>query len=247
MKWHIVPDQRDEMIKNAYRSGRGGHRGSSAPSSPSGLNYITQGPKDMVAQESPLKNRIKSTFQDSPGRSPLPDLQSTPYRPNDRLRRRNEHLSSDGSPRPQSKKVRTDNHPFSDLPDRPQSPTLTSSYLQEDGANSFVTPAPPRVQPKLVPPSTMQQPSHFIQYSSPAPFWKYAETGSTPLKPPATSENSPSKITQSSSPPRGRRKSPPSSPLRGAKPVDDDTTEDSKVEEDGRGGFDLTKYGLSLR
>ena len=43
MKWQVHVDHREELVRNAYKGGRGGHRGSSAPSSPGNINYITLG------------------------------------------------------------------------------------------------------------------------------------------------------------------------------------------------------------
>ncbi|KAK8108770.1 Fork-head transcriptional regulator 2 [Apiospora sp. TS-2023a] len=60
MKWEIIPEQREEMTRQAFKVGRGGHRGSSAPSSPSApnqLNYINHGPKDMTSAREPASTR----------------------------------------------------------------------------------------------------------------------------------------------------------------------------------------------
>ncbi|KAK8091969.1 Fork-head transcriptional regulator 2 [Apiospora hydei] len=72
MKWEIVPEQREEMTRQAFKVGRGGHRGSSAPSSPSApnqLNYINHGPKDMTSGREPASARKRKA---SPTGSPLP-------------------------------------------------------------------------------------------------------------------------------------------------------------------------------
>lgn len=241
MKWQIVPEAREEMIRNAYRIGRGGHRGSSAPSSPSQLNYITHGPRDMAPRDSPSARRRRvSPTGSPPPRSSFQTVQSTPDRPLNRNAARTSNLTADGSPLPRSRKAVADDPSMSSF--QPHSPTLASSYLQDDGA-SFVTPAPPRVHPKLAPPSTAQRPSQHMPTSSPAPFWKYADIGSTPLRPAAQYELSPIKSSgmppQSSSPLRGN-KSPPSSPSR---PQKSNPQEDLDTEADDEDqGFDLTKY-----
>ncbi|KAG6042013.1 hypothetical protein E4U41_007109 [Claviceps citrina] len=253
MKWQIVPEVRDEMVRNAYKIGRGGHRGSSAPSSPSQLNYITQGPRDMASRD-PASVRKRRT---SPGASPPPRssfraTHSTPRPSSERAAGRNAALTADGSPLPRHRKSHSGAADSSFSAFNPQSPTLTSSYLQDDNA-SFVTPAPPRIHPKLAPPSTAQRPSQHMPTSSPAPFWKYADISSTPLRPLATYDISPSKLTgglppQSSSPP-GASKSPPSSPSKpqkslvtgieqGAEAAPEDGEEDK--------GFDLTKGFQSI-
>jgi hypothetical protein len=84
--------------------------------------------------------------------------------------------------------------------------------------------------------------------SSPAPFWKYADIGSTPLKPLGGYEMSPSKTVlgvppPSSSPPQAN-KSPPSSPTRfqggNSKPEVTPIEEEEEDDEEEQ-GFDLTK------
>ncbi|KLP06325.1 forkhead protein [Fusarium fujikuroi] len=242
MKWQIVPEAREEMIRNAYRVGRGGHRGSSAPSSPNQLAYITHGPRDMASRETPSARRRRA----SPPASPQPPgsslliPQSTP----DRSFGRNATMMIDGSPLPRPRKTPARDSSFSVY--NPQSPTLTSSY-QEDGG-SFVTPAPPRMHPKLAPPSTAQRPSQHMPTSSPAPFWKYADIGSTPLKPLGGYDVSPTKAggvlpPQSSSPPRGD-KSPLSSPSRPQKSSPQPIAQPAEAEEEH--GFDLTKGFQSI-
>jgi len=244
MKWQLVAESRDEMIHNAYRGGRGGHRGSSAPSSPRQLSYINTGPNDIAARDLMQRNRRKVSPSGSPqprtalreslltpvrgGRKPLPDEPGS--------------FGADGSPLPRLRKPNTSST-LGMVENAPGSPTLTSSYLQEDGA-SFVTPAPHRVHPKLAPPSTAQRPSQHMPTSSPAPFWKYADYGSTPLKP-AQLDLSPSKLLgqlppQSSSPPPRPSKSPIASPTRPNRVAAEEPPSPVELEEDP--GFDLTKY-----
>ncbi|KAI9167321.1 Fork-head transcriptional regulator [Paramyrothecium foliicola] len=252
MKWQIVSEAKEEMVRNAYRIGRGGHRGSSAPSSPNQLNYITQGPRDMASRDPPStarKRRAVSPQASPTRRSTQQSLaQSTPIRQisSDRLSARSANLTVDGSPLPRPRRSNPPDSSFSGY--QPQSPTLTSSYLQDEGG-SFVTPAPPRVHPKLAPPSTAQRPSQHMPTSSPAPFWKYADIGSTPLRPSArfTYEASPSKpagnVPQSSSPP-AENKSPPSSPSR---PQKSGPREEPDLDPEGEEeGFDLTKGFQSI-
>ncbi|PSR83775.1 fork head domain-domain-containing protein [Coniella lustricola] len=246
MKWQITADCRDDMIKNAWKGGRGGHRGSSNPSSPNHLNYITQGPRDMAAKEphSARKRRVSPSGSPQP-RSALRMSHMTP----DRTRRNDptEHATTgDGSPLPRHRQSIVSSHPINDAP--PRSPLLSSSYLQDEGT-SFVTPAPLKVHPQLVPPSTLQRPSQHMPTSSPAPFWKFAEYGSTPIKP--LLDMSPSKtlgaIPQSSSPPRVS-KSPVDSPTQNGRPGTAATEDTLKFEEaddddddDENEDIDLTK------
>ncbi|KAK3313468.1 fork head domain-containing protein [Apodospora peruviana] len=254
MKWQLVPETREEMIRLAYRGGRGGHRGSSNPSSPSQLSYINQGPRDMGARDTPgsvrSKRKVVSPSGSPQPRSALRDSHQTPVRPTRRPLPDEAGAGADGSPLPRLRKTNAAST-LGMVENAPGSPTLTSSYLQEDGA-SFITPAPHRVHPKLAPPSTAQRPSQHMPTSSPAPFWKYADIGSTPLKPPAQPfDLSPTKggvsnlPPASSSPPPTRSKSPvPVSPTRTTRAEVEDP---SPIEaEDDHGGFDLTKGFQSI-
>ncbi|KAL0930747.1 fork head domain-containing protein [Colletotrichum truncatum] len=254
MKWQIVPEAREEMTRSAYKGGRGGHRGSSAPSSPSQLNYITHGPRDMTSREpvSARKRKVSATGSPPPSSS-LAAAQSTPDRSTRRLAPPSTALTADGSPLPRPRKGAgaSASTSFTSASYHDQSPTLTSSYLPEDGA-SFVTPAPHRVHPRLAPPSTAQRPSQHMPTSSPAPFWKYADIGSTPLKPAAHFDMSPSKpslggIPQSSSPPPV--KSPNLSPTRSpnkesSREVPSEPSNPPEIEEEQ--GFDLAKGFQSI-
>ncbi|WPG98451.1 fork head domain-containing protein [Acrodontium crateriforme] len=58
-------------------------------------------------------------------------------------------------------------------------------YVNEEGrVGPLDTPFPLRPSQRLAPPSTLKRPSDFIQFSSPAPFWKMEGlVGSTPFKP----------------------------------------------------------------
>ncbi|SPO02698.1 related to forkhead protein [Cephalotrichum gorgonifer] len=230
MKWQIVAEHKEDMVRNAFKGGRGGHRGSSAPSSPSHVNYIT-----LSREPASARKRKLSPIVSPPPRSSLA-LQSTP----DRSRgRRGVPLTSDGSPLPRPRKPVPSAAPSSSIY-QPQSPTLASSFFGDENA-SFVTPAPPRVHPRLAPPSTAPRPSQHMPTSSPAPFWKYADIGSTPLKPPAHFDASPTRrgaaLPNSSSPPARPVKSPIQSP---SKPAE----EEPEIEEEQ--GFDLARGFQSI-
>ncbi|KAF2712904.1 hypothetical protein K504DRAFT_449688 [Pleomassaria siparia CBS 279.74] len=60
----------------------------------------------------------------------------------------------------------------------------TTSAHENGRANNagLVTPLVTRHAPRLAPPSTAQVPSQFMNFSSPAPFWKYVDLPSTPAK-----------------------------------------------------------------
>ncbi|KAI1337774.1 hypothetical protein F5Y15DRAFT_143651 [Xylariaceae sp. FL0016] len=252
MKWEIVPEQRDEMMKGAWKGGRGGHRGSSAPSSPNqpnGMTYITSGPKDMASKgPGSTRKRRGSPTTSPPPRSSLAQSAVTPDR---RLLSTGPGSVHDGSPLPRTNRRANASSSFaSEVPRSP--PTLSSSYLPEEG-NSFVTPAPLRVNPRLAPPSTAQRPSQHMPVSSPAPFWKYADINSTPLRPfdmsPLRTQTRP--IDSSPPPPGGDDMSPIPSPSRSTRRGEELPHREATVEkmekfdeeEDGEeeGGFDLTK------
>lgn len=234
------------MIRNAWKGGRGGHRGSSNPSSPNHLNYITQGPRDMAVKEpSTLRKRKVSPSGSPQPRTALRMSHMTPDRTR-RLQSDDTAEIGDGSPLPRHRQSAAASSNLDEATPRPRSPVLTSSYLQEDGL-SLITPAPLRMHPRLAPPSTAQRPSQHMPTSSPAPFWKFAEYGSTPIKP--LGDISPSKnlgmIPQSSSPPRPLLKSPAGSPTLSERPgtagtVSRDSFKNEEPEDDEE-GIDLTK------
>ncbi|ROT40147.1 forkhead box protein K2 [Sodiomyces alkalinus F11] len=252
MKWQIVPEAREEMTRTAYRGGRGGHRGSSAPTSPSHLNYITHGPSDVMSRESSSARKKKMPAAISPSpKSGFRAIQMTPDRATRHLPSMAAVLTADGSPLPRSRKAAAGPTPSSCSNLQDQSPTLTSSYLPDEGA-SFVTPAPHRVHPRLAPPSTAQRPSQHMPTSSPAPFWKYADIGITPLKPVAHLDLSPSRLARGltahgSSPPLAG-KSPLLSPTRGVeargRAVETHPVPLLEIDEDQ--GFDLAKGFQSI-
>lgn len=234
MKWCIVPEVRDEMARNCVRGGRGGHRGSSAPGSPANLGYLTRAGGE-PSSASKLKRSPRSG---SPPMSSYPA--NAPQFTPDRGGRSMQDLPGDGSPLPRNRRPHSNAFGLSDnVPGSP--PVLSSSYLQEDGS-SFVTPAPHRVHPRLAPPSTAQRPSQHMPTSSPAPFWKFADIGTTPMRGPAF-DLSPTKgasgIPPSSSPPPVRRSS-AASPSRNGLSARQDA---SKLEDldDEEQGFDLTR------
>lgn len=242
MKWHIVPAHRDEMARNCVRGGRGGHRGS--PGSPSNLGLLTRASRAAAENGSEIKRSPRSGSP-PPSSYPSNAPQYTPDR-GGRLDNSLHDMPGDGSPLPRHRRQHgyglSDNAPGSP-------PVLSSSYLQEEGS-SFVTPAPHRVHPRLAPPSTAQRPSQHMPTSSPAPFWKFAEYGNTPLKGPAF-DSSPVKgpsaaagVPPSSSPAPARRSS-VASPTRNGAPASEEPKQEEpaadEIEEEGQ-GFDLAKY-----
>lgn len=234
MKWTITPENRDEMIRGCAKGGRGGHRGSSIPNSPANLTDPRMIKPEGAPSSGPRRKR--SPQSGSPG-FPSTAPQLTPDRKTQLSRALNE-TPGDGSPLPPLRRSRNNYGLTDNLSGSP--PSLSSSYMQDEG-NSFVTPAPHRVHPRLAPPSTAQRPSQVMPTSSPAPFWKYADIGNTPLRG-SVFESSPIKgpahlIPPSSSPPPVRRSS-AASPSRNAA-VKPEIPHIDDIEEEDK-GFDLT-------
>ena len=239
MKWCITPESREEMVRNSLRGGRGGHRGSSIPGTPANLDNLRAYKENGAPSSS---NR--AVKRSSPTRSPGFSSSAQHFTPDRRSHasRLLDDTPGDGSPLPPHKRTRG-NYGISDnMPGSP--PALSSSYLQDE-STSFATPAPHRVHPRLAPPSTAQRPSQVMPTSSPAPFWKYADLGTTPMKGPAF-ESSPTKgssnlpvIPPSSSPPPLRRTS-AASPTRNVSTEKNETPAMEEIEEENE-GFDLTR------
>lgn len=233
MKWCIVPESRDEMVRNCSKGGRGGHRGSSIPNSPANIESFRVASDNGAPSSGPRRKR--SPPSGSPG-FPYTAPQLTPDRRN-QLSQSIDDSPGDGSPLPRHKPSRSNFGLSDNLPGSP--PPLSSSYMQEE-SNSFVTPAPHRVHPRLAPPSTAQRPSQVMPTSSPAPFWKYADIGNTPLRNNHFIDSSPVKgIAPSSSPPPIRRPS-AVSPTRNPSPTKAELPSVDEIEEEDN-GFDLTR------
>jgi hypothetical protein len=274
MKWQIVSESKEDLMRTAYKLGRGGHRGSSAPSSPGNLNYVSHSPRDLATRGSTSARKRKTSPAESPTQrvasraqqhaspdshvlahphgdtDPLTRAQTTPDR---RLRTIIEHpsmhQSDNETPFALSRRL-SNTATTSSYANVPRSPMLAPSFVPDD-PTSFVTPVPPRVQLKLAPPSAIQCPTQHMPTSSPAPFWKYADIGSTPLKPPAQFDMSPSRpgtgiaFPPSSSPPRGGR-SPMISPSLTTPENPLARTPGDELEDTEELGFDLTKGFQSI-
>ncbi len=223
------------MVRTAFSRGRGGHRGS--PGSPNVRNHTAREAGDSSVQRSRSK-RSRSVGSPPVSSYPSGAPQFTPDRAAGSLQ---DDVPGDGSPLPRHRRTQGAAYGLSDnAPGSP--PVLPSSYAQEEGS-SFVTPAPHRVHPRLAPPSTAQRPSQHMPTSSPAPFWKYAEYGGTPLRGSAfdlspTKPSQPGSTLVPSSSPAPVRRSSAASPTRNGAPAKQD--EPDEVEEEDK-GFDLAK------
>ncbi|KAL1621398.1 transcription factor [Neofusicoccum ribis] len=72
--------------------------------------------------------------------------------------------------------------------DMTYSPPATNGYKTTgldlpETFNGLITPLVAKNKPHLAPPSTAKMPSQYCYLSSPAPFWKFADLGSTPARP----------------------------------------------------------------
>lgn len=199
MKWQIVPQHRDEFTRKASRPpNKSHHRSSSTPNSP--------GTKDMTSMMNLGGGLMNLTYKQRSAAIQVMKSNSramTPPRLGFHMVSSKEAFTPDrgpqflgsarldgdainggnGSPLPADAKVNIfGSYSPSNAGQASPPPTLSSSaYL--DGSQSMVTPAPRRREVRLAPPSTAQVPSMYMPASSPAPFWKYVEFGSTPARP----------------------------------------------------------------
>ncbi|KAL3479256.1 fork head domain-containing protein [Aspergillus californicus] len=195
MKWQIAPESREEYWKKQLRKGAQ----SSAPSSPATKDPASARAAAASGMESVFSAGKKSPPVSSPSFSSFPVAPVEAYTPE-----RGSHTRRNGAVEPPSLRPPNprDYEELSPLPNRSatkqngglsrayglsdntRSPPVLSSSYYDDGPSSMITPAPQRHQPRLPPPSTAQIPSKFMPMSSPAQFWKFADIGSTPARPP---------------------------------------------------------------
>lgn len=106
--------------------------------------------------------------------------------------------------------------------------------------NALVTPLVTRHAPRLAPPSTAQVPSQYMNFSSPAPFWKFVDLPSTPARGPGPLELSPIKLQrpdEKDDNDNDDAAQPSSPPMLNDEPADheDEDAEDKQVDEDDDG------------
>ncbi|KAI9732243.1 MAG: transcription factor [Claussenomyces sp. TS43310] len=189
--WCFAEARRDDLVADAW-GGKGrrspektrSSRRSSTPDDSTGekSSRVAHAPGN-ASGGSPTRKGKRS-----PRHSPSPLLSSyvsngpqfTPDRRNQLSLSLHDSVG-DGSPLPRHRRSGNNVYGLSDAM-QGSPPVLSSSYAPDDN-NSLITPAPVRKHPYLAPPSTAQRPSQHMPTSSPAPFWRYAELGNTPMRP----------------------------------------------------------------
>ncbi|KAK8213617.1 transcription factor [Zalaria obscura] len=189
MKWMISPKERETFLSQGMKGCRRpnplprGPSNGSDPSSPAhfGNSSVTRpGPGSVKA---PPSSKVEGTM--SPplaSYAPAYPKANEAYTPDRGSRRQHAGGSFEGNGQdlefyPPSAKS-TMNHLTAAANAAGSPPSL---YINDDGRTGPLdTPFPIRSSQKLAPPSTLQRPSAFMEFSSPAPFWKF---GSTPLRP----------------------------------------------------------------
>ncbi|KAI9736680.1 MAG: transcription factor [Cirrosporium novae-zelandiae] len=261
MKWRIIPESREDLVTKLSEK-KAMIPTSSCPISPALKEALSKNEVSLPSVSTTSANGLFATAN-RPNRSTTPPLTSYPVAPK-------EAYTPDRGPQlppPGPNGVLPHSLPtFEDSSPLPRSsrpfgltttaaagspPTLSSSYYE--GSQNLMTPVPQRSRLNLAaPPSTNNLPSKFLTLtSSPAPFWRYLDSG-TPAKP--AGDVSPSKsgglgegiVLPSSSPPppMRHRSAGEGSPVPAKGRDTDEEGEKDKEDaedEDGFGGIDLTR------
>jgi len=203
MKWQIVAEQRDDFLRKGLSSAKKS-RGSSGPNSPTKMTLSMSTSDGDKRYDNPFlpdpprsSTRITNPFvKTSPGSTPPMShypVAKEAYTP-DRggLALRHLHGLDPSSPRntflhgisplpPYGNRARHHLSGFNEAAaaGSPGGPTM---LLSSEAQDHLITPLITRHAPRLAPPSTAHLPSQFMPMSSPAPFWKYADFGSTPAR-----------------------------------------------------------------
>ncbi len=279
--WCFVPKTRDQMRSDAWgpRSSRKSppkrRSETRTPGGSPGARKTSGGAKGHQPGEaaggSPTR-KVKRSPKTSPNMRGIPNSNARDQTP-ERLQlpapladASNMYQARESSPTPRGR-TQTEVRDAM-LSDRPRSPVLSSSFAPEDNAN-LMTPAPVKRHPHLAPPSTAQRPSQHMPTSSPAPFWRFAELGTTPGlgsvskmgtergREGAREERgsrydvSPLRglggdVPQSSSPVPQRRRSSEDEPRAGSVEKDTEEKEGEAEESDGEPSFDLTRGFMKI-
>ena len=223
MKWMISPKERETFLSQGMKGCRRPNplahpiRDSSDPTSPAQLGppFSHQKPTGKTEHtQSPPMNVYAPAYPTA----------TEAYTP-DRGSRRPISSTDDNDPEfsyyPPSAKS-TLNHLTAAANAAGSPPAL---YMNEESRMGMLdTPFPIRSSQKLMPPSTLQRPSAFMDFSSPAPFWKF---GSTPLRP--LTDISPMKTPFSTFRPLGAGLRPASEEEKAAEKKSDASDKDDSV------------------
>ena len=176
MKWILVPEHRETTLALATKNAsKGGGRVSSTPGTPAG------GSKSGGFLPPPANGKKTSPIdRNTPPLSSYPPAQQESYTPT-----RGPQmpiygptqgglpvLSDESSPMPRRR-------PNRHLTAMDSSPTLTSGAWAHDGP-MMRTPAPRPYNLNMPQPNTVKLPTSHLADSSPAPFWRFENIGSTP-------------------------------------------------------------------
>ncbi|KAJ5038274.1 uncharacterized protein L3040_007141 [Drepanopeziza brunnea f. sp. 'multigermtubi'] len=71
MKWHIVPEMYEEMVRTCWRGGRGGHRGSPGTGSPAAFSGARKDPTQKTKRSPPSGSPALTHFHDTRGRQEI--------------------------------------------------------------------------------------------------------------------------------------------------------------------------------
>lgn len=250
MKWIIDPTHREATMASALKNAsKGGGRVSSAPGTPAGTTISSSGfpaatngnVKTSPRSRTPPLSSYPPTQQESytPTRGPqMPAPAYTPqmpaYAPTQGAL---PVLSDQTSPMPTRRK---NGH----LTALDSSPTLTSGVWGQDAP--MRTPAPRPYNLNVPQPNTAKLPTSHMADSSPAPFWRFDNPGSTPahgawdMSPVKTNGTNAGPVLPSSSPPPAANGV--ESPTRKVRPPVFNPSQNgtNKGDEDD-GGIDITR------
>lgn len=198
--WCFVAETRDQMVADAWgpksarksppkrRSGSATTPGNSPRAPKRGVSH-NPGEADGGSPSRKVKRSPNSPAA-APRGAPQKQEDRTPERlqlpkPRKSLTDLTSTTDRDGSPTPRNRGngARRGSQVFGLSDAAVGSPVLSSSFDPGDGTNvNLMTPAPVKRHPHLAPPSTAQRPSQHMPTSSPAPFWRFADTlgGTTP-------------------------------------------------------------------
>jgi hypothetical protein len=216
MKWRIVPDQMEEFIKkNIHPLRRLRQVGSSGPNSPSNAQAPSSAERliSVMSHGDPSSRPLKRQRSITPSPHLTPNDQSYTPPTNPTFHPEFAPPSAAGTPARPERFTPSYAHQkhFQSVPENPlritttqpeglkvafqSPPTLTSSQYDLSGpsGSNLFTPLPARSKPFSMTQSTAKVPSFYARelFSSPAPFWRYVDIGSTPAKLPDMSPSKP--------------------------------------------------------